>query len=533
MESKMRANTSVLIIGAGPTGLLAASQLARLGTKFRIIEKNSGPNRQSRALAIHAGSMEIFNQMGIAEQFLNLGVKVQAVNYMVKGKVQKRIPLSEFGKGLTKFPFLLVVEQSKTEKILVDFLEKKGHKVEWQTELVDFRQTDQGVLATIKHFSHQSEIVNVSWMIGADGARSAVRQKLDIPFGGETYPIDLFVLDCKVDWKLKFDEMYIAFSDHSFAGFFPMPEGRCRVIGFVPDEAKDKENVTFEDVSKGFKERMQMDIELSDPDWISMYHSHHRYVSQFKIGRCFLVGDAAHIHSPVGAQGMNTGLQDAYNLAWKLAFVINGNATTELLSTYHEERLPFARQLVKTTDNAFNVTVSDNAFVKYMRMYIAPRLLAVILKIKFLERFIFKTISQIGIKYNESKLTQKDSRGTFSNYAPKPGEKLPFIKYENVDGEWINIQRHVDGLSFRLIHFPGSSKDGGILWGITKKYSNTITYESIPLAEGTKPLYTAMGITEDSFYLVRPDLHIAYRSNSRDVKNFENYLATFLTASKV
>lgn len=528
------AKSEVLIVGAGPTGLMAACQLSRHGIGFRIIEKNGGPNRQSRALAIHARSMEIFSQMGIAEEFLSLGVKVQAVNYLVKNKVQRRIPLSDFGKSLTPFPFLLVVEQSKTEKILVDFLGTQGHKVEWQTDLIAFQQNEDGVEATLKRAGKAEEKLNVTWMIGADGARSTVRQTLKIPFGGETYPIDLFVLDCKVNWQLKHDEMYIAFSDYSFAGFFPMPEGRCRIIGFLPEEVTSKENVTFEDVNKGFAERMQMDIELSDPDWISMYHSHHRYVSQFKIQRTFLAGDAAHIHSPVGAQGMNTGLQDAYNLAWKLAIVIMGSAKEDLLLTYEDERLPFARQLVKTTDTAFNLTVSKNSFAKYMRMYVAPRLLAVLLKIKFIERFIFKTVSQIGLSYPESKLSNFSSDDTFVALAPKPGERLPFVEFQNGSGECVNIQDQMSGLSFHLIIFSAPSHDSVTeLQKIVNAYGGIVTSETIPSLPGNNTLYERMGIRATGFYLVRPDLHIGCRSSSLDPSILQRYLSAFLIPQKL
>lgn len=519
----------VLIVGAGPTGLMMACQLARLGIPFRIIEKNQGPNRQSRALAIHAASMEIFSQLGIADQFEERGKQVRAVNYLVKGKVEKRIPLSEFGRGLTQFPFLLVLEQSKTEKLLVAFLENMHCKIEWETELVNFSQHADGVNVSARHTTRGEEKIVVKWLVGADGAKSKVRQILNIPFGGETYPVDLFVLDCKVSWPLQEDEMYIAFSDFSFAGFFPMPEGRCRVIGFVPENVGTKDNIAFDDVSNKFAERMQMDVKLSDPDWISTYRSHHRYVSEFKSGRCFVAGDAAHIHSPVGAQGMNTGLQDAFNLAWKLAFVLQGKAKTSLLSTYQEERLPFARQLVKTTDNAFSVTVSKNSAIKFMRMYVAPRILAGVLKIKFIERLIFKTISQIGMSYANSAISQSEAAGKFSSDAPKPGERLPFVEIENNLGKGVNIQQQVNGLSFHLFLFSGTVDiQVSKVVEFVHRYNGTITLEPILLANSNRKAYKAFGVKNTAIYLVRPDLHIAFRSGTLDTKALEIYLNSFL-----
>jgi len=528
VERSKSDKSEVVIVGAGPTGLLAACLLARYGLKFRIIEKNKGTTTQSRALAIHAASMEIFSQIGIADNFVTLGKKVQAVNYFVKGKVKQRIPLSEFGKGATQFPFLLVLEQSKTEKLLNDLLESLGHKVEWETELIDFSQDDHGVKVTVKN-AGIDETIQADWLVGADGARSQVRQILDIPFGGQTYPIDLFVLDCRVNWNLKEDELYIAFSDHSFAGFFPMPEGRCRVIGFVPKEASSKEDITFEDVNNGFAERMQMKIELYDPGWISMYHSHHRYVSQFKIGRCFLAGDSAHIHSPVGAQGMNTGFQDAFNLAWKLAFVIKKWAKEDLLNTYQEERLPFARRLVQSTDRAFNMTVSQKGLVKYMRMHIAPRILAILLKIKPVERFLFKNISQIGITYRESLLSANGKDTGFASGAPKPGERLPYLEYEDMLGQRVNIQKRVNATSLHLFIFSNSSKDSDAeLIKFLEQYKGVVTYESILFTPSTEKLYKALDVMEGGLYLIRPDLYIAYRSHSLNLDGLKKYLQLFL-----
>lgn len=184
----------VLIVGAGPTGLMMGSQLARFKIPFRIIDKNEGPTTQSRALVIQPRSLEIFEQMGIAERAVKQGRTFQKINYVVNGKLAQRVPLGDFGKGLTQFPYLLILEQSKTEPLLIDFLRHQGHDVEWLTELASFSQSDSGVSATLKHLDKE-ETIEIDWLIGADGASSLVRKTLDIPFGGETYKESLFVLD--------------------------------------------------------------------------------------------------------------------------------------------------------------------------------------------------------------------------------------------------------------------------------------------------------------------------------------------------
>src|SRR6266571_7529932 len=402
---KEKETPHVLISGAGPTGLMLAGQLALRNVPFRIIDKNEDHTTQSRALVVQARPVEIFGQMDIAQEALHLGVKAKAVNVVVNGKRILHMNVRDIGEALTPYPYLLMLEQSKTEKILNDFLAHRGHSVERQTELLDFTQDAHSVIATIKQTKRQEEVLRVDWLVGADGAHSVVRHKLNIPFAGKTYQQSLFVLDCEVSLNFPSDEMYIAFSERAFAGFFPLTNGRCRVIGTVPEACEGKDAVSFEDVAKDFAQRMNMDVSLGNPDWISLYNSHHRAVSAFRKGRCFLAGDAAHIHSPVGAQGMNTGLQDAYNLAWKLALVSQGRAGTVLLDSYEDERLPVAERLLNTTDRAFSVVVSESWLARLVRTRLLAKILALAMGVERVRRLAFRTISQIGIRYRGSPLS--------------------------------------------------------------------------------------------------------------------------------
>jgi 2-polyprenyl-6-methoxyphenol hydroxylase-like FAD-dependent oxidoreductase len=504
---------SVLIVGAGPTGLMMASQLARFGIPFRIIEKNEGPTTQSRALVIQPRSLEIFEQMGIAESAVKQGRIFQTINYVVNGKLAQRVPLGHFGKGLTQFPYLLILEQSKTEPLLVNFLKQQGHNIDWQTELVSFNQSDSGISATLRHIDKE-EGIETDWLIGADGASSLVRKILAIPFGGETYKESLFVLDCKINWPFKDDEAAIALSKDAFGLFFPMTDGRCRVSGIVSEGYAEKNTISFEEVSRDFARNLKMDLTLSDPQWISLYHAHHRYVAEFRKGRCFLTGDAAHVHSPAGAQGMNTGLQDAYNLAWKLSFVIRGRADEKLLDTYHAERLPIARKLVRTTDRLFGITVSQNPLIVFWRVHVMPRLVALIPKEKHLMRFAFRLISQIGIHYRDSSLSRNASLGSFPRKAPRPGDRLPFLMFQDKNN-LINIQAQVKAPAFHLLLFPGTQNEAVInrVRSIFDEQDNVIQVETIRLTSGTEDLYRHLGVQNGGYYLVRPDMYVSYRSN--------------------
>lgn len=519
----------VLIVGAGPTGLMMACQLARFGISFRIIEKHEGPTTQSRALVIQPRSLEIFEQMGIAERAAKQGKPFQTINYVVNGKLAQRVPLGNFGKGLTQFPYLLILEQSKTEPLLIDFLQQQGHNVEWRTELVSFSQSDSGVSARLKHIDKE-ESIETDWLIGADGASSVVRKALDIPFGGETYKESLFVLDCKIDWPFKDDEAAIALSKDAFGLFFPMTDGRCRVSGIVSEEYADKDTISFDEVNRDFAKNLKMDLTLSDPQWISLYHAHHRYVARFHKGRCFLTGDSAHVHSPAGAQGMNTGLQDAYNLAWKLALVVTNKADEKLLDTYHEERLPIARKLVRTTDRLFGITVNQNPLIVFWRVYVMPHLVALIPKEKHLLRFAFRLISQIGLHYRDSSFSRNASLGRFSRKAPRPGDRLPFVTFQEKD-KLINIQDKVKAPAFHLLLFRGSQNEEKIdaVRGICHEYYDVIQIEVIPLTSATKDLYRALAVQNGGYYLVRPDMYVAYRSKRFNEEHLKTFLATRLT----
>lgn len=518
----MNDEVPVLIVGAGPTGLMMAGQLARFRIPFRIIEKNEGPTTQSRALVLQPRSLEILEQMGIASLAVAQGQPFEAINYVVNGKLAKRVPLGDFGKGLTQFPFLLILEQSKTEALLIDFLSRQGHNVEWKTELIEFMQDENVVSATLK-CDGKEENIETQWLIGADGGGSTVRDLLKIPFGGETYKESLFVLDCKINWSFKADEAAIALSKDAFGLFFPMTNGRCRVSGIVSEEYANKDTISFEEVNCNFAKDLKMDLTLSDPQWISLYHAHHRYVANFRKGRCFLAGDAAHIHSPVGAQGMNTGLQDAYNLAWKLALVIQGRAKEKLLDSYQDERLPIARKLVRTTDRLFGITVSQNPLIALGRVYMMPRVVALLPKEKHIARFAFRLISQIGISYRDSSLSCEASYGRFSLTAPRPGDRFPFVLFQE-SNKSVNIQDKVKAPTLHLLLFSGvGASEIDAIDSIANQWD--IETEILPLESRTSGLYKVFGIRNKGFYLVRPDMYIACRSSKLEAEHLQNCLA--------
>ncbi len=535
MQTLKRAkDTDVLIVGAGPSGLMMACQLARHNISFLIIDKKDHPTDYSGALIVQARSLEIFQQMGIAQAAVQSGVIADEIRLTFNGKKSFTIPVKNIGEGLTQFPYLLLLEQSKTEQLLVDFIHNYGYSVERETELVQFSQDDHGVTSILRLPNGEKEIITSKYLIAADGARSTIRKQLQIPFIGKTYPSALFVSDCKAEGNLSSNQLCFSFSDGITAGFFPLAGGRCRVDGAIPRDMEGEDQLTFDDIGKVFADKTLMNVNISDPDWFSVFHVNERYASSFQTNRCFLIGDAAHIHSPVGAQGMNTGLQDSYNLAWKLALVIQGKAKATLQETYSSERVVIAKNVIRGTNLAFTFVTSKNIFAKIFRIrvlpYILHLMLPLLIKQQFIRHFFFRRISEIGMQYRKSALSKHSSPGNFSAYAPKPGDRLPYILYKE-NGQTFNIQQNVKGLGFHLFIFSKHLETNAIR-KIAEKYDQFLSVETIPYTFETKNLYKRFGIADSGYYLIRPDLYIAYRSpkSEADFNHFENYLRQFVSS---
>ena len=273
-----------------------------------------------------------------------------------------------------------------------------------------------------------------------------------------------------------------------------------------------------------------MKVELYQPQWFSVFHSHQRYAFSFRQNRCFLAGDAAHIHSPVGAQGMNTGLQDAFNLAWKLALVIQKKAKESLLDSYTSEREPIAKNVIRSTDNVFLLVTSRHFIIKSLRFYVIPYILKLILpalnRQKIIRRFLFSKISEIGIHYRKSPLSHFATFGNFPAHAPKPGERLPYILY-NENGTVVNTYEKVKGRGYHLFIFTQFASPDDII-RMVENYRHLVIYETIPSTSETRLFYERLGITKGGYYLIRPDMYIAYRSSEPEVEHFKSYLQRFL-----
>jgi 2-polyprenyl-6-methoxyphenol hydroxylase-like FAD-dependent oxidoreductase len=404
----------VLIVGAGPSGLMMAAELARYGIECRIIDKAPLPTTQSKALAIQARTLEVFQHLGIIDQFLSQGLKIHSANM-----ISQRRPLAHFSFAHldTPYPFVLSLEQSKTERILDEHLSSFGLHVERELELISFVQENGKVQATIRNnHNGKEEHIQARFLIGCDGAHSFVRKNLDTSFKGKTFS-DIFSLaDLHLDWSYPDHELFAFLEPKGVMAAFPLPAKkryrlifrleRCRSALKNKPSSKNAliafqeiPSPTVEEVQEILTQYVGKDVKLYDPIWMTNFHINSRLTKHYQSGReVFLVGDAAHIHSPVGGQGMNTGLQDAFNLAWKLAFVIHKKADPILLDSYEIEREFVGRILLKATERASFMATLRNPIGVFLRNHIIPWAA----KSSRVQRRITTATSQLAIRYPKS-----------------------------------------------------------------------------------------------------------------------------------
>ncbi|HZI43080.1 MAG TPA: FAD-dependent monooxygenase, partial [Gemmatimonadaceae bacterium] len=395
----------ILIVGAGPTGLVLALWLTKIGVGVRIIDKAAQPGTTSRALAVQARTLELYRQLDLADAVIARGLRAEVMNMWVHGERKARVPLGAIGAGMTPYPYLEVFPQDDHERLLIERLAALGVSVDRQTELLAFSDDGARIEARIQT-PNGEEVSDYGYIVGCDGARSTVRTQIGVDFPGGTYRQMFYVADIQGSGLAVNGELNVALDRADFILVFPMTgEGRVRLVGVVGDgNAYDEETLTFDDVSPTAIEALK--IHVDKVNWFSTYRVHHRVADHFRTGRAFLLGDAAHVHSPAGGQGMNTGIGDAINLAWKLAAVLSGSATAKLLDSYETERIAFAQRLVATTDRVFNFVTADGPIADVMRMRVAPFLIPKMISFEAVREFLFRTVSQTTLNYRGMPLSE-------------------------------------------------------------------------------------------------------------------------------
>jgi FAD binding domain-containing protein len=362
--------------------------------------------------------------------------------------------------------------------------------------------------------------MNAAWVAGCDGARSAVRELSGITFPGAPYEHVFFVADTEATGPMKQGELNVYLWRDGFHLFFPMRgKDRWRVIGILPAEMRHRDDLAWEDVAAAVRKEAGADLSFKSCNWFSTYRIHHRAAEKFRDRRCFLLGDAAHIHSPAGAQGMNTGLQDAYNLGWKLAYVVQGRADDALLDTYDQERRPVAARLLRTTDQAFQVIVADGWFGKLFRTRVLARVAAFAMTREGVRKVAFRTISQIGIRYPASPLSQSLVRA--GEGAPVAGDRFPWLQLQvRANGPVEDLFQKLDDTKFNLLVFGQPAPDA-----VALGLGDLVRVLEIPTGGANAKEFGRAGIHLPAFYLLRPDGHIGLAGARLDAARVTRHLA--------
>jgi 2-polyprenyl-6-methoxyphenol hydroxylase-like FAD-dependent oxidoreductase len=495
----------VLIVGAGPTGLVLALWLTRQGVGVRIIDKTSEPGTTSRALAVQARTLELYQQLDLAEAVVAHGHRVPAVNMWVEGRPAARISLEDIGSGLTRYPFLQIFPQDQHERLLIERLAQLGVEVERNLELLNFIDRADGILARLRDPDGNEQDCEARYIVGCDGARSCVRNVIGSGFPGGTYRQLFYVADVDASGTATNGELHVDLDDADFLAVFPLADsGHVRLIGTVRDERADRaDSLEFGDVSD--RAIRHLNLQVEKVNWFSTYHVHHRVTEHFRKGRAFLAGDAAHIHSPAGGQGMNTGIGDAINLAWKLAAVLAGRAPDRLLDSYEAERIGFARRLVATTDRAFSFATAEGRFADIVRTRIAPLVLPLATRFDAVRDYMFRTVSQIMVNYHDSPL----SRGAAGQV--RAGDRLPWVAVGDVDNH----------ASLRQItwqaHVYGEAKAELAAWCAAHGVGLHVF--------AWRPEHDAAGFVRDAIYLLRPDTYVALADTGASPDDLSSYFA--------
>jgi 2-polyprenyl-6-methoxyphenol hydroxylase-like FAD-dependent oxidoreductase len=516
--------TEVIIVGAGPTGLSLACQLQRFGIDFVIVEKNEGITKFSKAIGVQARTLEIYEQLGLAQRAIVEGTIADKVRLLARGKVRGEIPLGDFGRDFSDYPYILMLEQSKNEELLCDYLRAHGKEVLWQTELESFSQDDARVAVTVRTAKSEVQNIEGQYLVGCDGAKSKVRHELGLTFAGSTFERLFYVADARIDWELPHDAVQVSLARDVFAAFFPMKgDHRYRIVGPFPEGAHEDEEVDFEEIEAQIKSEAQLQLEISDVKWFSLYKVHSRRVNKFSEGRGFVAGDAAHIHSPAGAQGMNTGIQDVYNLAWKLALVIKGRAGTKLLETYNEERLANAQRLLETTDRMFELAAGSGWLLSRIRTTIFPPIAGFVTNLEPVRKRFFPLISQTGITYRRARLSDHSSD---ANFKVKAGDRMPYFNIaDRSSHSYLHQPR------FHLLIFAAEiDSHESLRQAFAGEYQDIAEQQVFTLDERVREVF---GTDKPFFVLLRPDNHIAFLSPDISLKRIQAYFKEFIGSREV
>ena len=565
--------TKVLIVGAGPTGLTMAAELTRHSIPCRIIDRKSGVTDKTKALSVQSRTMEVFEDMGIVDEVLERGRIVSGFSFYNE---DRRIFQVASGELDTPYPFNMLYPQFETERSLYSHLNNLGTDVDWNTEILELEQEDEHLKVKLQDAEGNVEFLEPNYLIACDGGRSFCRKALDIKLEGETFDSEFLIADLTLDWAnppMK-DEWHGYFTDQGFVLIASLDgKNSWRMVMEVPWDIQDEsdashyEQPTFAEFQKMFEMLDPIPgLELSEPNWISRFRIHRRIIDRFRHGNVFFAGDAGHLHSPAGGQGMNTGIQDAYNLAWKLALVYRGIARPELLDTYNAERYPLIKRQVQTTDAAFKMMLLRHPVSRAIR----DRLASLLNNIEPVLNRMEQRASMITINYRNSPIV--DEYRELPLYlgnpikeiaeievwrdfgeAPHAGDRAPDFAF-NSNGIQKRLFEIIRGTSYKLLMFVGNYDEPDFKEDFKQRYSlieqkygeaidpvlihmNELPFEveeKISVVQDDEgELHQRYGAHSHCIYLIRPDGYIGYRSQPAKLDLFLEYCDRIFTETTI
>ncbi len=542
----------VLVVGAGPTGLALAGDLLRHGMKVRLIDRAHEPTNLSKAVVLMPRTLEEFAARGLAEEAIRLGEKTTSLTTYCQGHV---IFHSEYDKLSTDYSFLVNIPQASTESVLRGYVNRYGGEVEWDTDLLSFEEDADGICATLRRPDGSTELVRAHYLTGCDGAHSIVRHTLGFEFHGAAYHDTWLLADVKIDWRLPHGHTYLFFIENGLFSVFPMPDGRYRIYVVEPLKEKLGRSPTLEEFQVIADRFVNDGCMLSDPHWLAEFHCHHRKVKHYSRGRVHLAGDAAHVHSPETGLGMNTGIQDAFNLAWKIAWVGKGLAGEDLLQSYDAERSFVGQQVVALSDFTHKVWAQFGTLAATIR---EPMW-------RFFNNYYahhsekLEEAMQIRIHYPASRHVVSHGQPEHSHTTVKPveaGMRLVNGQVQPAAGscaEATDLFSLLDASKFRLLIFTGSHprdqavEDIKVLLEIARPHAvylqplliyggqdasafSELTPELF--IDPTLDLHFQYAAQKGATYIVRPDLYVGYNAYGFEAKYLQQYLATLFDAGQ-
>ena len=512
--------SQVLIVGAGPIGLMLAIELTLLSLSVRIIDRAAATKQKPRASVIWPRAQEALAELGVINKFLEFANRLHIADIYLKGRHSGSL---EFGRVKTDYPNPLLIEQHDTERLLAESLTNLGVDIEWQKEAIALHSHDDGAEVTIRNARGEEEIISTQWLISCEGTRSAIREAAQIPFKGERVTnLQTLQVNAKPTWRFpkSISHNYFFLTENVSMLAAPQPGDSYRFCAFTTDPTPDRKTppslAEMRDLLAAVTYMPELQLELTEPVWLTRARFQNRIATTFNQGRALLVGDAAHAWAPFGGRGMNTGFRGAYNLGWKLAAVERGEAKSCLLDTYTSEQRANAQTIVQA--NRTNVLEQPQSDTKLRLM---QTFMPIGLSLKPVRRLLEFKLSDLGMEYRNSPLSWQQHRSG----SLRAGDRLPNLPVISGDGQWANLHRLLSIHHWTLLM---RTKDSEVLeraYQIVGQFRSTIKVTTIQPMDRDSDRQLGR---DGQMLLVRPDGHVGLIGAVKDYDTLVKYLDTFL-----